>query len=172
MTSARVQVFVGLGSNLNDPQHQVTVALQELAILPDSRVVNLSSLYRSAPVGPPNQPWYVNAVAELATGLAPQHLLDELQTIEQRHGRVRGVRWGPRSLDLDILLFGSRKIATRRLTIPHPRIAMRNFVLLPLLEIVPNINIPGFGSARMLANALPISNIEKISPDAALTDCI
>jgi 2-amino-4-hydroxy-6-hydroxymethyldihydropteridine diphosphokinase len=166
-----VPVFVGLGSNLNDPIQQVTVALQALADLPDSQLVSRSSLYRSAPMGPPNQPWFINAVAELATGLAPEPLLDELQKIEQQQGRVRALHWGPRSLDLDILLYGSEQIATQRLTIPHPGISQRNFVLLPLLEIAPDIDIPRLGSAKPLASRLPISDVEKIaSSDSASSD--
>ena len=158
-----VPVFVGLGSNLNNPIRQVTVALQALAELPESQLVNRSSLYRSAPMGPPNQPWYINAVAELATGLAPEALLDELQRIEQQNGRVRGLRWGPRSLDLDILLFGSKQIMTQRLRVPHPGIAQRDFVLLPLLEIAPGIEVPGLGSVKRLASRLSTSDIEKIA---------
>lgn len=163
MTDTKFRAYIGLGSNLSDPIRQVTVALHDLAGLPDSQVADRSSLYRSAPLGPPNQPAYINAVVELVTGLSPQRLLDELQEIEQRHGRVRDGHWGPRSLDLDILLFGSRTIATRRLTIPHPEIAHRDFVLLPLLEIAPNIDIPGLGPASELASNLPAHDTKKIS---------
>lgn len=167
----RVSVFVGLGSNLDDPIRQVTLALQAMADLADSQLVNRSSLYRSAPMGPAHQPWFVNAVAELATGLAPEPLLGELQKIEQRQGRVRTLHWGPRSLDLDILLYGSEQMATQRLTIPHPGISQRDFVLVPLLEIAPDIDIPGLGSAQRLAGRLPTSDIEKIAaPVAASSD--
>ena len=162
MTGAPVTVFVGLGSNLHDPQRQVTAALQELADLPDTAMVRRSHLYRSAPLGPQNQPWYFNAVAELLTGLAPERLLDELQRIEQRHGRVRSQHWGPRSLDLDILLFGAQQLVTPRLRIPHPGISGRHFVLLPLLEIAPDIDLPGLGSARVLAGRLTTSDIEQV----------
>ncbi|HEY5717355.1 MAG TPA: 2-amino-4-hydroxy-6-hydroxymethyldihydropteridine diphosphokinase, partial [Motiliproteus sp.] len=112
--------YIGLGSNLEDPIDQVQRALSELAQLPDSELRAHSRLYRSDPVGPPGQPDYINAVAELHTELAVESLLDLLQQLEQSHRRKRLVHWGPRTLDLDILLYGNQQIATERLSVPHP----------------------------------------------------
>jgi 2-amino-4-hydroxy-6-hydroxymethyldihydropteridine diphosphokinase len=161
----RVNAYVGLGSNLAQPISQVTTALEELAHLPDSSMLAGSSLYRTRPLGPPDQPDYVNAVACLATALAPEQLLDELQALEQRHGRVRGTqRWGPRSLDLDLLLYGSECIATTRLQIPHPGMVERTFVLYPLAEIAADdLLIPGQGLLADLLERLPEEGIERLA---------
>lgn len=146
-------VCVALGSNLQDPPAQVQDALQELDGIPATRVLRHSHLYRSAPMGPGDQPDYINAVAMLETSLAPHALLRELQAIETRHGRVRDAqRWGPRTLDLDILLFGERRIAQADLTVPHPGLHVRAFVLYPLSEIAPDLTIPGHGRVRDLAD--------------------
>lgn len=143
--------WVGLGSNLEQPREQVRSALVELTTLPDTRLIATSSLYRSAPMGPQDQPAYINAVARLETRLSAEALLDALQAIESAHGRVRsGEHWGPRTLDLDILLYGSEQLSSPRLTVPHPGIAERNFVLYPLAEIDPDLDIPGQGSLRTL----------------------
>ncbi len=147
--------FVGLGSNLDDPEAQVRRALDELAGLPESVLERTSSLYRTAPMGPPDQPDYVNAVARLATRLAPHRLLSALQAIERAHGRVRGVHWGPRTLDLDLLLYDALRIADARLTVPHPGIAERSFVLTPLAEIAPDLDIPGVGAAAAVLARSP-----------------
>lgn len=146
--------FIGLGSNLADPRVQVRRALDELAALPDSRLASASSLYRSPPMGPRNQPDYINAVARLDTGLEPEALLDALQAIEAAHRRVRsGERWGPRTLDLDLLLYGERRIDSPRLSVPHPGLPERSFVLYPLAEIAPELMIPGLGAlATLLAD--------------------
>ena len=156
-------VFVGLGSNLEGPERQVSEALMELARLPRTRLVQHSSLYRSVAVGPPGQPPYVNAVAELATALAPEALLDGLQAIEAAHGRVRELRWGPRTLDLDLLLFGAQEIKGQRLTVPHPEVANRNFVLAPLLEIAPEAVIPGLGPAAPILARLGRAGLERLA---------
>lgn len=133
-----VTSYVALGSNLSDPVQQVRIALTELAGLPDSRLVAASRLYRTAPVGPAGQPDYVNAVACLETRLEPGQLLVELQAIELAHGRRRdGTRWGPRTLDLDILLYGETLIDEPGLRIPHPEMSVRAFVLIPLAEVAP-----------------------------------
>lgn len=150
-----VTVFIGLGSNLDDPGAQVRKALRELADIPRSRVLAVSSLYRSAPMGPQDQPDYVNAVAQLQTGLTAEQLLDALQAIEQTHGRTRGEHWGPRTLDLDILLYGDSTLHTERLSVPHPGIAQRNFVLYPLAEIDATLAIPGAGSVQSLLAQCP-----------------
>ena len=134
--------YVGLGSNLEDPARQVETALQELDRLPHTRLVRRSKLHRTAPVGYADQPDFINAVAQLETGLPAERLLDELQALEARHGRVRSFRNAPRTLDLDLLLFGSLVMNTERLTLPHPRMRERAFVLEPLREIAPDLELP------------------------------
>ena len=138
-------VYIGLGSNLEHPRQQVETALQELAHLPDTRLVTRSALYASDPLGPPDQPPYINAVAAVETALEPLPLLDALQEIEFDHRRVRKQHWGPRTLDLDILLYGERRIDLPQLQVPHPHMTRRSFVLVPLQEIAPQLAIPGVG---------------------------
>jgi 2-amino-4-hydroxy-6-hydroxymethyldihydropteridine diphosphokinase len=140
--------YVGLGANLEEPRRQVEAALGELGAIPRTRLRKASSLYRSAPVGYAQQPDFVNAVAELDTGLDAATLLGELQAIEARHGRARSFANAPRTLDLDLLLFGDEVLSGRDLTLPHPRMHERAFVLKPLLEIAPGIRIPGRGRAE------------------------
>ncbi|MGB1091381.1 MAG: 2-amino-4-hydroxy-6-hydroxymethyldihydropteridine diphosphokinase [Oceanobacter sp.] len=135
-------VFIGLGANLEDPEQQLITALNELAVHPDLRLLAYSSLYSSKPVGPQDQPDYVNAVAKIETNLEPEPLLDVLQAQENMQGRVRLRRWGERTLDLDILLYGQQMINSERLTIPHPELKNRNFVVVPLVEISPNLTLP------------------------------
>ena len=157
------QAVIGLGSNLQQPLNQVQQAVTELAEIPRTRLLKVSSLYRSLPMGPTDQPDYINAVAELETELEPHALLDALQIIEQQHGRVReGERWGPRTLDLDILLYSDAVIADERLQVPHPGIAERAFVLYPLAEILPEIAIPGLGSLRDLLGTCPDDGLERL----------
>jgi len=127
--------YIGLGANLGDPLHQLRKAVGALATLPRSRRGPVSPLYRSAPLGPQDQPDFLNAVATVDTALAPLTLLDALQRIEADAGRVRGRRWGPRTLDLDLLLYGEQRIVTARLTVPHPGLAGRAFVLWPLADL-------------------------------------
>lgn len=131
--------YIGIGSNLDDPRAQVSKAFEELDELPHTRIVKKSSLYRSAPVGYAAQPYFVNAVAQLETGLPAERLLAELQAIELRHGRRRSFANAPRTLDLDILLYGDLAVASSSLEIPHPRMRERAFVLKPLLEIAPQL---------------------------------
>ncbi len=122
-----------------------------------------SALYRSAPIGPPEQPEYINAVACLDTELLPRELLRALQTVEVGLGRVRGaVRWGPRTLDLDILMYGDLQLAEPQLTIPHPRMAQRAFVLIPLREVAPGITVPGAGSIDDLIAGLPPQQVSRL----------
>ena len=138
-----VNAFIGLGSNLDEPLAQVRSALRALDQLPQSTLIQHSSLYETAPMGSANQPNYINAVAELATELAPEALLDQLQLIETAHQRVRGAeRWGSRTLDLDLLLYGDEIIGAERLTVPHPGLTERNFVLIPMAEICPELRLP------------------------------
>jgi len=131
--------YVGIGSNLDDPRAQVLGAFQELDRLPRTRVVSKSSLYRSAPVGYADQPDFINAVAALETGLPAEELFAELKAIEDRHGRKRSFANAPRTLDLDLLIYGEQEIASSDLVVPHPRMQQRAFVLKPLLEIAPQL---------------------------------
>jgi 2-amino-4-hydroxy-6-hydroxymethyldihydropteridine diphosphokinase len=132
--------YIGIGSNLEDPRAQVLQAFTELDRLPHTRVVKKSSLYRSAPIGHAAQPDFINAVAQLETGLPAERLLAELQEVEARHGRVRSFPNAPRTLDLDVLLYGNAEIRSTTLTVPHPRMHERAFVLKPLLEISPQLS--------------------------------
>lgn len=163
-------VYVGIGSNLDDPEQHAAQAITDLRALSNCFLTAVSSLYRSAPMGPADQPDYINAVAALLTTLAPHDFLDELQKIEIRHGRQRdGERWGPRTLDLDLLIFGGRQIADERLTVPHTGIAERIFVLLPLCELAPQLDAPGMGTVSALLYALDesaalIEKIEQATP--------
>lgn len=143
----KVIATVGLGANLNDPAAQVEYALAELDRLPGTRLIARSSLYASAPVGYVDQPDFINAVAQVETTLAPRALLAALLDIEHRHGRERSFRNAPRTLDLDLLLYGDAHFHEDGLTLPHPRMCERGFVLFPLLEIAPDIKIPGRGHA-------------------------
>jgi len=147
--------FVGIGSNLEDPEQQVKNAFAELDRLPHTRVVRRSSLYRSAPVGYDAQPDFINAVVQLETGLAAERLLAELQALEARHGRARSFRNAPRTLDLDLLLFGDARRSSPELTLPHPRMHERAFVLRPLLEIAPQLPFSLEAVADQKAERIP-----------------
>jgi len=138
--------YIALGANLGDPAATVRAAFAALANLPESRVSRSSSLYRTVPVGILDQPEFINAVARLETTLAPEALLDTLFEIEQRFGRHRAEKNGPRTLDLDLLLYDDQFLDLPRLTLPHPRLHLRAFVLQPLAEIEPKLAIPGRGS--------------------------
>ena len=141
-------VFIGMGANLGDARAQVLAAVQDCAALPDSLVLARSPLYRSAPIDAGGED-YVNAVLQLSTTLEPLALLDALQAIEQRHGRERPYHHAPRRLDLDLLLHGRQRMDHPRLMLPHPRCHLRAFVLRPLLDIAPDIDLPGLGPARL-----------------------
>lgn len=134
--------YIGLGANLADPEHQIDWALGALHLLPGSVLDAVAPRYRSRAVGPQPQPDFINTVARLHTALEPLVLLRELQRLEAARGRERGTRWGPRTLDLDILLYADRCISLPDLTIPHPRIGERNFVLIPLLDLAPHLELP------------------------------
>ncbi len=155
--------YIGLGSNLHDPARQLESAFELLAKIPRTRLVLKSALYRSAPFGDIEQPDFVNAVAALLTQLNAGELLLELQRIEQQRGRKRdAVRWGPRVLDLDLLVYSNQQINEDKLTVPHPGIGERNFVLLPLGEVAPELAIPGLGrmaNISVTCNAAEISRI-------------
>lgn len=149
--------YVGLGSNLEDPKGQVLTALKGLAALPGCALIARSDLFATTPVGPVPQPEYVNAVAALATRISPIELLRALQVIERAQGRRRdGTRWGPRTLDLDLLLYDDRHLCGPRLRLPHPEIHRRAFVLVPLAQIAPaGLVIPGQGRLGDLLAACP-----------------
>lgn len=135
--------YIALGSNLASPLTQVNAAIAALGAIPDSRIVAVSSFYRTPPLGPQDQPDYLNAAVALETTLAPEALLDHTQRIELERGRVRKAeRWGPRTLDLDIMLFGDETLATSRLTVPHYDMKNRGFMLWPLFEIAPELHFP------------------------------
>ncbi|WP_313064152.1 2-amino-4-hydroxy-6-hydroxymethyldihydropteridine diphosphokinase [Atlantibacter hermannii] len=150
-------VYIAIGSNLASPLEQVNAALAALAEIPDSQIVAVSPFYRTPPLGPQDQPDYLNAAVALDTDLAPETLLDHTQRIELQQGRERKAhRWGPRTLDLDIMLFGDRQIATPRLTVPHYDMKNRAFMLLPLVHIAPDVCFPdGVKVADILANLDP-----------------
>ncbi|MGY3904820.1 2-amino-4-hydroxy-6-hydroxymethyldihydropteridine diphosphokinase [Aeromonas lusitana] len=138
-----IEVFVAVGSNLGNPIAQARHAIMALAVLPESELQQASQLYGSRPMGPADQPDYVNAVVRLHTQLGPLALLDQLQKIELEQGRVRkDERWGPRTLDLDLLLYGEQVIQHERLTVPHYGMKEREFVLLPLAELAPTLVLP------------------------------
>jgi 2-amino-4-hydroxy-6-hydroxymethyldihydropteridine diphosphokinase len=146
-----VDAYIGLGSNLSEPKRQLASAFEALALLPGTRVRAVSSFYRSAPIGFADQPDFVNAVAWVETTLAPRPLLEHLLVIEARHGRVRTRRDGPRTLDLDLLAHGHAMIDEPGLTLPHPRMHERAFVLVPLAEISPHFDVAGHGQVQALA---------------------
>ncbi len=144
--------YVGLGSNLDDPGRQIEAAFELLREIPETRLIARSSLYRSAPFGGVEQPDFVNAAAALLTRLSAQELLGKFQEIERRRGRERdGQRWGPRVLDLDLLVFSGQVIEETALSVPHPGIAERNFVLLPLRDLAPDLVIPGLGRVASIS---------------------
>jgi 2-amino-4-hydroxy-6-hydroxymethyldihydropteridine diphosphokinase len=158
---AHTLCVIGLGGNLDAPAERVRRARRVLASREGVREVAFSSLYKSKPMGPKDQPDYVNAVMAIETQLGPLELLDLLQSIESAEGRVRqGERWGPRTLDLDLLLYGSEVIQHPRLVVPHPGLAVREFVLHPLAEILPDLEVPGVGRVRELAEQCPDNGIE------------
>jgi len=153
------RAFIGLGSNLDHPVRQVETAIAELDTLSSTHLTRRSQLFRTRPVGYADQPDFVNAVAEVETQLEPRVLLRELLALEQRHRRVRGPRNGPRTLDLDLLLYDSLELDAPELTLPHPRMHERAFVLMPLHEIAPHADIPGRGSVSALLAAVDTSGV-------------
>ncbi|MFK8031144.1 MAG: 2-amino-4-hydroxy-6-hydroxymethyldihydropteridine diphosphokinase [Gammaproteobacteria bacterium] len=156
-------VFVGIGSNLDNPVEHVSRALQELEALSLSSLELVSGLYESDPVGPAGQPDYINAVAGLLTRHSPLELLDSLQAIEQSHDRDRtGERWSARTLDLDILAYSQLEMRTERLTLPHVELHRRDFVLGPWMEIAPDFNVVGLGSVRKLARCVDLGTLRFI----------
>jgi 2-amino-4-hydroxy-6-hydroxymethyldihydropteridine diphosphokinase len=159
-----IPAYVAVGSNLDDPRAQVERAFDALAGVRDSRLVLRSALYRSRPFGPIEQPDFINAAAGLLTALSPVELLAELQQLETRLGRSRpAVRWGPRRIDLDLLVHGTERRDESGLTLPHPGIADRGFVLVPLAEIATDLMVPALGRVRALLARVDHSGVERIA---------
>lgn len=157
--------YIGLGSNLDNPLAQVTRAFAELAELPQTSLLARSAIYSSHAVGP-EQPDYINAVALLDTQLAPLALLDVLQAIEQTHQRVRIQHWGPRTLDLDLLLYSDQIIDEERLKVPHPYLTQRSFVLYPLADITPNLHLPDGTLLADLLSRCPAEGLQRLPSPA------
>lgn len=161
-----VTAYIGLGANLDNPAAHLRRALQDLAAIPMTRMSAGSPLYKSRPLGPQDQPDYINAVARLETALAVEALFAELLSVERRHGRERdGRRWGPRPLDLDLLLYGDAKLDTPELTVPHPGLHGRAFVLYPLADIAPDLLIPEHGRVRDLRDRCAGPKPERLESD-------
>lgn len=155
------RAFIGLGSNQGDPHRQLDRALELLDSLPQSRLIRCSPRYGTAPVGDPDQPDFINAVAELETGLEPLDLLRRMQEFELELGRTRdpGRRWGPRTIDLDLLLFGHAVVQEADLVVPHPRMSSRAFVLRPLADLAPEFEVPGQGRVSELLARVDTSGV-------------
>lgn len=172
LTGPQVQpeaAFIGLGSNLENPVRQLRQALPALAALPGTRLIKVSSFYRSPPMGGAvheDQPDYINAVTWVETTLGPREMLQAMLQIEQQHGRVRRRHWGPRTLDLDLLLYGQMRIIEPDLAVPHPGLHKRAFVLYPLYEIAPGLEIPGLGALQPLLARCEVGQLEKLSIEA------
>ncbi|HYK12378.1 MAG TPA: 2-amino-4-hydroxy-6-hydroxymethyldihydropteridine diphosphokinase [Burkholderiales bacterium] len=162
-----VTAYIALGANLEDPVVQVRAGLAALATLPDTQLLMQSSLYRTAPVGYADQPDFINAVAAVDTELSPRELLDALLAIELNHGRVRQFANAPRTLDLDVLLYDDVEVNESGLTIPHPRMHERAFVLAPLAEIAPLCEIPGHGRVSDLLRGLDPQGVTRLAAGAA-----
>ncbi|HEY6967257.1 MAG TPA: 2-amino-4-hydroxy-6-hydroxymethyldihydropteridine diphosphokinase [Burkholderiales bacterium] len=154
--------YVGLGANIGEPRRQLEAAIEELKQLPDTDFIQVSGIYKSAPMGYLDQPDFLNAVARLETRLPAERLLEHLQAMEQKHGRVRAFANAPRTLDLDLLLYGDRVLDTPRLALPHPRMHERAFVLAPLAELAPDAAIPGRGKVRELLTTCTNQKIERV----------
>ena len=155
--------YIGLGSNLDNPVQQLDHAISAIQTLPGSSLLGQSSYYQSKPLGDKSQPDYVNAAVMLDTTLTADLLLEYLLDIENKQGRIRGDRrWQPRTLDLDLLLYGEEQIRTQDLVVPHPEIMNRNFVLLPLAELTPDLNIPGKGRVNDMLTGIGTADIVKI----------
>lgn len=158
-----VVAYVGLGSNLEHPAAQLARAVAELARLPDTTLQAQSPFYASRPVGPQDQPDFVNGAVALTTGLSAHQLLDHLQAIEQAHGRERLQHWGPRTLDLDLLMYGHERICDARLTVPHGELADRDFVLQPLLDLNPELTLPDGRRIQSLRSSCPDNQLRLLS---------
>jgi 2-amino-4-hydroxy-6-hydroxymethyldihydropteridine diphosphokinase len=156
--------YIGVGSNLDEPREQVARGIDALAEIPRTELVARSKLYLTAPMGPQDQPRFVNAVVGVRTQLDATTLLAQLKMLETRLGRAQQpvVRWGPRVIDFDLLVFGTARIENETLRVPHPGIAERAFVLIPLLDIAPDLDVPGVGRVRTLAARVNAETVEAI----------
>lgn len=163
--------YIGLGANLGDALNTLKAAIKQLAEQEGVRLLGHSSFYRSKPHGPADQPDYINAVAQIDTDLAPQQLLDRLFYIENHHGRERKIRWGARTLDLDLLLYDQELIETESLTVPHPRIAERSFVVWPLLELNPELSLPTGLSLKSCQQQLSGDDLVILEAVNSANDC-
>ena len=169
MSAARGGVYIGLGANLGEPAGQLRRALARLAADGAIRVLRTSAFYRTTPWGRADQPEFLNAVAELATALEPGALVDALLATERALGRERdGERWGPRLIDLDLLLYGEREVAQPGCRVPHPRLAERAFVLVPLAELAADARVPGHGTVAQCLQRLPAPALACVRREAAL----
>jgi 2-amino-4-hydroxy-6-hydroxymethyldihydropteridine diphosphokinase len=157
-----VPAYIAVGSNLGDSRARVLAAFDALGALPATKLIARSRLYRTRPFGPVQQGDFINAVAGLLTQLSAQQLLEGIRAIETAAGRVRAERWGPRTLDLDLLVHGAERVNTPELTVPHPGIAERGFVLAPLADIAPTLEVPGLGRVEKLLRALGDDGIAEI----------
>ncbi len=146
-------VYIGLGSNIEQPYQQIKAAIVALDALPETRVIKDSGYFKSRPMGPEDQPDYVNAVVEIETAMSADALLQHCQHIEKQQGRIKLRRWGERCIDLDILLYADAQIQTENLTVPHPGICLRDFVFLPLLNLNPDVQVPGRGLSSDVAES-------------------
>lgn len=162
-------VFLGLGSNLDKPLQQLQQAVSAIAALPDCQLIKVSSAWRSKPMGPQQQPDFVNAVVEISTGLEPMALLKNTQHIENQQGRVRKQRWGARTLDIDILLFADQCIRFTQLEVPHYDLANRDFVLRPLLEIAPHSCLPNGQKLATLLQQCPDHGLMRLDVELIAT---
>ncbi|WP_366923315.1 2-amino-4-hydroxy-6-hydroxymethyldihydropteridine diphosphokinase [Metallumcola ferriviriculae] len=152
-----MSIYISLGSNLGDREHTITKALALIGEHRDIRLLQVSALYETQPVGKTDQGWFLNAAAALTTTFSPLNLLNYLQQVEAQLGRRRLERWGPRTLDLDIILYDKLVLNSTRLTVPHPRAWQRGFVLVPMLELNPDLRFPGGTRASQLLNELEYS---------------
>jgi 2-amino-4-hydroxy-6-hydroxymethyldihydropteridine diphosphokinase len=165
MTALWTPAYVAIGANLDDPAARVREAFEKLAELPRTRLIARSRLYRSVPLGPQDQPEFVNAAAGLLTQLSAAELLTDLKSLERVLGRATPiVRWGPRRIDFDLSVFGSERIQSETLTVPHPGVPVRNFVLYPLLDIAPELAVPGHGRIRELAAGVSAEGLSALAP--------
>ncbi len=169
MPGEPVVAALGLGANLGDPRAALAGAVDAIARLEGVRTLRVSSAFRTDPVGGPQQPRFVNGAVAVATELEPEVLLDALQAIEAAAGRVRDVRFGPRTLDIDLLLYGTQEIRTRRLEVPHPRLLQRRFALEPLVEVLPDATLPDGRPLAPLLAALPAAGVERVAGSLSST---
>ena len=172
MTSSSTLAYIGLGSNLDNPLGQLESAYSALKKLPYSTLESISNIYQSKPVGPQDQPDYLNAVTCIRTNLKPEQLLNALQAIELEQGRVRDIHWGARTIDLDIILFGNLEVKSTLLTIPHPEMHQRNFVLIPLSDLNPNLILPNEIALSFLLQKTDKTSIyELLTAEAFIKAC-